>query len=211
MTNVYIKLQSHSDSDGLTKNIIPLKVNSVGISVSKQIPALPVPLSGVTFGESITAALDLGMASKQIQIQGIIMDTAITKTFDGVDTTVTMTAHEIAQLIAAGVDATGFAENQAFNEIVILMPSFIKDDYTQRAGVDVNDRSTGTLVPFNFSSRGARNSLDNKGVPIPFSSFPDSSSDTGITGFIRSFSCNIEGDSFELSFSLDFEAATIFP
>lgn len=126
MTNVYIKLQSHSDSDGLTKNIIPLKVNSVGISVSKQIPALPVPLSGVTFGESITAALDLGMASKQIQIQGIIMDTAITKTFDGVDTTVTMTAHEIAQLIAAGVDATGFAENQAFNEIVILMPSLSK-------------------------------------------------------------------------------------
>ena len=43
MTNVYIKLQSHSDSDGLNKNIIPLKVNSVGISVSKQIPALPVP------------------------------------------------------------------------------------------------------------------------------------------------------------------------
>jgi len=211
MTNVYIKLQSHSDSDGLTKNIIPLKVTSVGISVSKQIPALPIPLSGVTFGESITAALDLGMASKTIQIQGVILDTSITKTFDSGDTTVTMTAHEIAQLIAAGVDATGFAQNQAFNEIVILMPSFVKDDYTQRAGIDTSDRNTGTLVPFNFSSRGTRNALDNKGVPVPFSSFPDSSSDTGITGFVRSFSCNIESESYELSFSLDFEAATIFP
>ncbi len=211
MTNVYIKLQSHSDSDGLTKNIIPLKVTSVGISVAKQIPSLPIPLSGVTFGESITAALDLGMAQKTIQIQGVILDTSITKTFDSGDTTVTMTAHEVAQLLAAGVDATGFAENQAFNEIVILMPSFVKNDYTQRAGIDTSDRNTGTLVPFNFSSRGTRNALDNKGVPIPFSSFPNSSTDTGITGFIRSFSCNIESEAYELSFSLDFEAATIFP
>lgn len=211
MTNyVFLKLQSYSGTD-TTLNTIPLKANSVSISVSKTIPAFPIPLSGVATGESITAALDLGMAQKTISVQGIILDQQIRKTHEGTEANVIFTAHEIAQLIASGVDSTGFAKNQAFNELVVLIPSFVDSNYTQRGGVDTTDRSTGTLIPFNFASRGDNNSLDNFGVPAKISSFPDADTDTGLTGFIRSFSCDISGETYELSFSLEFETAVIVP
>ena len=124
---------------------------------------------------------------------------------------VTFTAHEVAQLIASGVDSTGFAKNQAFNELIILIPSFVDSNYTQRGGIDTNDRSTGINIPFNFASRGDNNALDNVGVPAKISSFPDANTDTGMTGFIRSFSCDISADTFELSFSLEFETAILVP
>ena len=79
MGYVYLKTQAYTGSD-LSINTIPLDVSSVGISVSKTIPAFPVPLSGVALGESITAALDLGMATKNISLSGTITDTSITKT-----------------------------------------------------------------------------------------------------------------------------------
>lgn len=210
MSYVYLKLQSFSGSD-LSINTIPLKANSVSISVSKTIPAFPIPLSGVATGESITAALDLGMAQKTVSVQGVILDQQIKKTHDGSTTNVVFTAHEIAQLIASGVDSTGFAENQAFNELVVLMPSFVDSNYVQRGGINTADRETGTLVPFTFASRGENNALDNIGVPAKISSFPDADTDTGLTGFIRSFSCDISGETYELSFSLEFETAVIVP
>ncbi len=210
MTYVYLKTQAYTGTN-LSLNTIPLDVSSVGISVTKTIPAFPVPLSGVAAGESITAALDLGMATKGISLQGTIKDTSITKTIGGTNTTLTFTAHEVAQMIAAGVDSTGFAKNQAFSELVILMPSFVDSNYAARAGIDTNDRSTGTLIPLTFGSRGGANSKDNKGVPTPFSVFPDASTDLGLTGFVRSFSCNFEAESFDLSFSLEFEVASVVP
>ena len=191
MGYVYLKTQAYTGTN-LSINTIPLDVSSVGISVTKTIPAFPVPLSGVAAGESITAALDLGMATKGISLTGTITDTLITKTINGVNTTLTFTAHEVAQMIAAGVDSTGFAKNQAFSELVILMPSFVDSNYAARAGIDTNDRSTGTLIPLTFGSRGGANSKDNKGVPTPFSVFPDASTDLGLTGFVRSFSCNLK-------------------
>ena len=118
-TYVYFKTQNNSGSD-LTKNVIPLNVTSVSVSVSKTIPAFPVPLSGIATGESITAALDLGMADKSVSIQGIILDTLITKTIDGTDVTRKYSAHEVAQMIASGVDSTSLAKSQAFSELVIL-------------------------------------------------------------------------------------------
>lgn len=210
MTYVYLKTQAFTGSD-ITVNTIPLDVTSVGISVSKTIPAFPVPLSGVAFGESITAALDLGMATKNISLTGTITDTFITKTNVGNDVPVKFTAHEVAQIIAAGVDSTGFAKNQAFAELVILMPSFVGNDYQTRSGVDVNDRNTGTLIPLTFGSRGGPNSKDNLGVPTPFSTFPDASTDIGLTGFVRSFTTNFEAEAFDLSFTLDFEVASVVP
>jgi len=209
MSSVYLKLQAHKPSDGLTTNVIELKATSVSISVSKTIPSFEVPLSGVATGESITAALDLGMASKTISVQGVILDQTVTKSEVG--SPVTFTAHEVAQLIASGVDSTGFAKNQAFNELIILIPSFVDSNYTQRGGIDINDRSTGINIPFNFASRGDNNALDNVGVPAKISSFPDANTDTGMTGFIRSFSCDISADTFELSFSLEFETALLVP
>lgn len=220
MGSVYLKLQRHSSSDGLNINVIELLTTSVSISVSKTIPAFEVPLSGVATGESITAALDLGMAQKTISLQGVILDQVVKKTHtDGgeINTSV-FTAHEIAQMIASGVDSTGFAKNQAFNELVVLIPSFVDSNYNQRIGkkssstiVEGDDRDEGTLVPFNFASRGSNNALDNLGVPAKISSFPDTETDTGLTGFIRSFSCDISAETFELSFSLEFQTALIAP
>tara|TARA_B100000282_G_scaffold113453_1_gene80510 strand:- start:3992 stop:4651 length:660 start_codon:yes stop_codon:yes gene_type:complete len=215
---VFLKLQSHSSTNGFETNIIELLANSVSISVSKTIPAFPVPLSGVFTGESITAALDLGMAQKTISVQGVILDQRIKKTFDGTLKDRFFTAHEVAQMIASGVDSTGFAENQAFNELVILIPSFVDSNYNQRTGVNsgttinaTSDRDEGTFVPFNFASRGDDNELDNFNVPNKLSSFPDSATDTGLTGFVRSFSCDISAETFELTFSLEFETAIIVP
>jgi len=210
MGYVYLKTQAYTGTN-LSINTIPLDVSSVGISVTKTIPAFPVPLSGVAAGESITAALDLGMATKGISLTGTITDTSITKTINGVNTTLTFTAHEVAQMIAAGVDSTGFAKNQAFSELVILMPSFVDSNYSARSGIDINDRSTGTLIPLTFGSRGGANSKDNRGVPTPFSIFPDSSTDLGLTGFVRSFTSNFEAESFDLSFTLEFEVASVVP
>jgi hypothetical protein len=210
MTYVYLKTQAYKGTN-LSVNTIPLDVSSVGISVTKTIPAFPVPLSGVAAGESITAALDLGMATKGISLSGTITDTSITKTIGGVNTTLTFTAHEVAQMIAAGVDSTGFAKNQAFSELVILMPSFVDSNYAARAGIDTNDRSTGVLIPLTFGSRGGANSKDNKGVPTPFSTFPDTSTDLGLTGFVRSFTTNFEAEAFDLSFTLEFEVASVVP
>ena len=210
MTYVYLKTQAFSGSD-LTINTIPLKATSVGISVTKTIPAFPVPLSGVALGESITAALDLGMATKSISVSGVITDTVIQKTNVGNDSALTFTAHETAQMIAAGVDSTGFATNQAFSELVILMHSFVGNDYQTRSGVNTADRSTGTLIPLTFGSRGGSNAKDNLGVPTPFSTFPDSSTEVGLSGFVRSFTCNFEAESTDLTFQLEFEVASIVP
>tara|TARA_R110000744_G_scaffold102138_2_gene196530 strand:+ start:2126 stop:2758 length:633 start_codon:yes stop_codon:yes gene_type:complete len=210
MTYVYLKTQAFTGTN-LSLNTIPLQVTSVGISVTKTIPSFPVPLSGVALGESITAALDLGMATKNISIGGIINDTVIRKTNVGNEDSLTFTAHEVAQMIAAGVDSTGFAKNQAFSELVILMPSFVGNDYQTRNGVDVNDRSSGTLIPLTFGSRGGADSKDNLGVPTPFSVFPDFSTDIGLSGFVRSFTTNFEAEAFDLTFQLEFEVASVVP
>jgi hypothetical protein len=208
MSYVYLKTQSYTGTN-LSQNTIPLNVVSAGISVSKTIPAFPIPLSGVATGESITTAFDLGMATKSVNLSGFIKDAEITKTFGGGDNpttteTNTFTAQEIAQMIASGVDSTGFAKKQAFSELVILIPSNVDSDYNTRG-------TLGTLIPLTFGSRGNKNEKDNEGVPLPLTTFPDASTDVGLTGFIRSFSFNLEAESVDVSFSLDFEVATVIP
>lgn len=232
-TYVYLKLQSNTDNSD-SVNVIPLKANSVSISVSKTIPSFAIPLSGVATGESITAALDLGMAQKTISVQGIILDETITKTIDGSPKPLKFTAHEIAQMIASGVDSTGFAKNQAINELIVKIPSLVASDYNYigtcsnsaylnktdceansgtwtATATDSSTRENGRNIPFTFASRGSNDELDNLGVPAKISSFPDKDTDTGLTGFIRSFSCDLSGEAYELSFSLEFETAIIVP
>lgn len=210
-TYVYLKTQNNSGSD-LTKNVIPLNVTSVSVSVSKTIPSFPVPLSGIATGESITAALDLGMADKSVSIQGIILDTLITKTINKTDITRKYSAHEVAQMIASGVDSTSLAKSQAFSELVILYPSLVDDDHAYRAGLsDSSTREDGTNIPFNFASRGDNGKGDNEGVPAKISTYPDAQTDTGLTGFIRSFSFDINSESYEISFSLEFQSAQVAP
>ena len=211
MSYVYLKFNANTNNS-LSVNVIPLNATSVSISVSKVVPAFPVPLSGIPAGESITLAIDAGMATKNISINGFINDTTLTKTIDGVSTTRRFTAHEIAQMIASSVDSTGIAINQAISELIVLYPSFVDSSFEHRSGITVNSsRDEGTNVPFNFASRGDKNSKDNINVPAPISTYPDNDTSTGVTGYIRSFSCNFEAESHDISFSLEFEAATIFP
>ena len=218
MTYVFLKFGQYAESEtsDLNINTIPLNVTSVGVSVSKTIPAFPIPFSGIVTGESVTAALDLGMATKQIDLSGFISETTIRKTrtaFDGAteddETARVFTAHEIAQMIASGVDSTGLQDNQSMNELVILYPSNVDEKYRDR---DVDGTgSRGHLIPFNFASRGTEGFGDNLGVAYRGSSFPESSTSTGMTGFIRSFSFNMEAESVDLSFSMQFEVAVIGP
>jgi len=86
MADHYVFLRIGAGSQGgneLTDNIIPLKATSVSISTSKTIPSLDIPFSGLLTGESVTAALDLGMSSKSISVSGFLLEDTITKKFDG--------------------------------------------------------------------------------------------------------------------------------
>lgn len=235
MSYVYIKTGKYDGTD-LTTNTIALNVSSVGVSVTKAIPSFPIPFSGVVTGESVTAALDLGMCTKTIDLQGFITDTTVRKTRtnasgeEEISTALTFTPHEIAQMIASGVDSTGLQDNQSFKELVILMPSNVADDYNYRGtcatGAHFNKLAcdaghsgqwtvtaptTSTLVPFSFGSRGGAGFGDNDGVLFKSSTFPDKDTDDGLTGFIRSFSFNMEAEAIDLSFSMQFEVAIIGP
>ena len=212
MTYVYLKFGQYAEQEttDLTVNTIPLNVTSVGVSVSKTIPSFPIPFSGIVTGESVTAALDLGMATKQIDLTGFISETTIKKTKTATDTSaqddetaLTYTAHEVAQMIASSVDSTGLQVNQAINELVILYPSKVGNNYTAR--------TTETLVPINFASRGEEGFGDNLGVSFKGSDFPDSSTASGVAGFIRSFSFNMEAETIDISFSMQFEVAIVGP
>ncbi len=202
MSYVYLKTKANERS--WTQNVIPLKVTSVSISTDKQIPSLPVPVSGLTFGEATTAALDLGMSSKSITLTGFIMEQSITKVGKaaGHDKgALTYTAHEIAQMISSGVDSTGAAKHQAFDELVFLIPSKVDETFTQ-----VTERN----IPWTFASRGGSNELDNYLVPFP-NDFPTSDTSEGVKGFIRQFGCDFTSDTVEVSFNMQFEVAAVFP
>ena len=204
MSYVYLKLQKHSGSSA-TIDTIPLKVNSVSVSVDKTIPAIPIPLSGLATGESTTVALDLGMSNKRISLNGIIVDTEIRRSHTksgGSATNLTFTAQEVAQMIASGVDSTGLASYQAINELVVLMDSKVDENYAARAST--------TQIPLTFRARGSALEKDNTNVVGSFS-FPTSSTSKGLTGFIQSFSYEMTGESIDVSFSLEFVVANVLP
>jgi len=180
--NVFLKLQAFDESDGLYINTIPLKAESVDFSTDKTIPSFPIP-------------------NKTINLRGVITDQTITKKHGSNSKVLNFTAHEIAQMIASGVDSTGLAEHQAFNELVVLMPSIVDKDYNQVAS---------RQIPFTYRSRGGSLSLDNSRVPLPFS-FPDSITDDGVKGFIRSFGFTFSGETRFIEFTMDFQVATILP
>lgn len=141
------------------------------------------------------------MSNKTVNIKGIITEQTIHKKFGSSEKIRTFTAHEIAQMIASGVDSTGLAEHQAFNEIVVMMPSKVDKNYNQ-----VTERQ----IPFTWRSRGDNLKLDNTRVPLPFD-FPDSMTDDGVKGFIRSFGFSFSAENIFVEFTMDFQVATILP
>ena len=204
MSYVYLKLQKHSGSSS-DIDTIPLKVNSVSVSVDKAIPSIPIPLSGLATGESTTVALDLGMSNKRISLSGFIVDTQIRRSHTksgGSATNLTFTAQEVAQMIASGVDSTGLASYQAINELVVLMDSKVDENYA--------DRGTTVQIPLTFRARGSALEKDNTNVVGSFS-FPTSSTSKGLSGFIQSFSYEMAGESIDISFNLEFVVANVLP
>tara|TARA_Y100001972_G_C7652729_1_gene328329 strand:+ start:230 stop:844 length:615 start_codon:yes stop_codon:yes gene_type:complete len=204
MSYVYLKLQKHSGSSS-DIDTIPLKVNSVSVSVDKAIPSIPIPLSGLATGESTTVALDLGMSNKRISLSGFIVDTQIRRSHTksgGSATNLTFTAQEVAQMIASGVDSTGLASYQAINELVVLIDSKVDENYA--------DRGTTVQIPLTFRARGSALEKDNTNVVGSFS-FPTSSTSKGLSGFIQSFSYEMAGESIDISFNLEFVVANVLP
>lgn len=211
MADHYVFLKIGAGSQGgneLTDNIIPLKATSVSISTSKTIPSFDVPIGGLFTGESVTAALDLGMASKSISVSGFLLEDTVTRKFTGDSDAITrkFTAIELAQLIHSSVDSTGLQSFQAINELIFLYDSKVDHNYEQR--------DTPQLIPFNYSARGeggfTDGTLDNQGVPYP-TPFPTSSTSDGMKGFIRSFNTTIDSTTIDIAFDLQFEVARVFP
>ena len=200
---VYLKLQNHSGSSA-SIDTIPLRVNTVSVSVDKTIPAIPVPLSGLATGESATVALDLGMSNKRISLNGFITETTIQRTHTKTGSTpdsLNFTPQELAQMIASGVDSTGLASYQAINELVVLIPSKVDENYSQ-----VAERN----IPLTFASRGGALEKDNTNVVLA-KPFPTSSTSSGLSGFIQNFSYEMTGESVDISFSMEFAVATVLP
>tara|TARA_Y100000114_G_scaffold125768_1_gene121990 strand:+ start:4608 stop:5294 length:687 start_codon:yes stop_codon:yes gene_type:complete len=209
---VFLRIGAGANSGNeLTDNIIPLKATSVDISTSKTIPSLDVPFSGLLTGESVTAALDLGMSSKTVSVTGFILEDTITKKFSKGSSAITrtFTAIEIAQLIHSSVDSTGLQSFQAINELIFLFDSKVDENYAQRTP----DGAT-QLIPFTFSARGeggiTSGTLDNQGVAFP-KPFPVNEYSEGLKGFIRSFNTTIDSTTIDIAFTLQFEVASVFP
>ena len=210
---VFLKLGAYNSTTSLTENTIPLKVTSLSITTAKTIPSLEVPFSGALSGESITAALDLGMASKSISLQGFILEDTVTKSWKEDDAPTgakTYTAIELAQMIHSSVDSTGLQTYQAINELVFLYDSKVDEQGRQR-GVDAGAGSDTTqVIPFTYSSRGNKKERDNRGA-ILSSDFPTNQFSEGLKGFIRSFDTTIDSETIDISFSMQFEVARVFP
>ena len=199
----YLKLKKHSGSSAIV-DTIPLRVVSADVSVDKQIPDIPLPFGGLGTGESLNVALDLGMSRKSVSLQGFIVDTDIQRSHTksgGNPVSLTFTAQEVAQLIASGVDSTGIARDQAIDELIILIPSKVDENY-----LAVSERS----IPLTFKARGAALEKDNTNVALP-SSFPTSSTSTGLTGYISNFSFSLSAETVEVNFSMTFNVASVFP
>ena len=209
---VYLKLNAFDrETNDLSLDTIPLRVNSVEVAVSRTVPAFPIPLSSLAKGESITVGADLGMASKTISLSGFITTTDLKRSHSksgGNPVTRTFTAHEIAQMIASNVDSAGIAKYQNINELTIFIDSAVNSQYQQRG-------TTSPLhtvnIPLTFASRGNALEKDNERVPFPASSFPDSDSAESLKGFIETFNFTLDSETVEVAFSMSFRQANIFP
>tara|TARA_Y100000593_G_C4319828_1_gene343152 strand:- start:3826 stop:4578 length:753 start_codon:yes stop_codon:yes gene_type:complete len=204
-------------------NRVGLKIESLGIATTRTLPSYPVPGIGSVTGESQTVGLDLGMATKNINIAGIITEQTITKKFaqdvSPKNPTVTMTAYEIAQLIHSYVDSSRFQKHQNMDELILLMPSRVDKKYQYHDGLPERTNPSGgltsvenlPLIPFTWKVRDQDNTtiLDialTSNFPSPIHEGTDIK---GTQGFIRSFSTQIQAGQPYITFTLDFEVAFV--
>ena len=217
---VFIKLASNSE-DNSDYNRIWLHAENVAITTGKTVAAFPIPFSGLATGESTSLALDLGMASKTINISGTLVKkkfkedvTTADADTDGKGVTRKMTAQEIAQLLHSYVDSSFLQDQQNLNELIIVYPSYVNKNWEYHTGLSASsDLDDAKMMPFNYAVRDggtimgldARGSSGGSTFPTPIDS--DTGEIDGVKGFIRSFNTTFEGSPF-VSFTMDFEVAT---
>ena len=196
---VLLELKARGKLGGsIDVNRIGLKAENISITTSRTIPSFPIPMSGMATGESLTMAMDLGMASKTINISGILTEQFITKKFEDDEfpetggrpespdkkmISVKMTSFEIAQLIHSYVDSSTFQHQQSLNGLIILIPTRVGKDYQYYSALNsVSEAETTEVddlptIPFNYYVRdkGQKGKLDGQGVHVTFkaSKFPE--------------------------------------
>ena len=212
-TFVFLNFKSRNDVDSSASwiaNRIALKVESLNISTNRTVPSFPLPFSGMITGESTTLALDMGMATKNITIDGIITEQTIVKIDDEDNVyTVQMTAHEVAQLIHSSVDSSFMQTQQNIGELVILIPSRIGNNYAYHSGVSSStSQELCPLVPWTWASRTVDQQLT-----IGANDFPSPVTGTnevaGVEGFIQTFGTQIQGGQPFITFNMSFEVALV--
>ena len=208
--------------DDFETNRIGLLVNTMSIQTNKQSLAFPIPFSGIVSGESLTLAMDLGLATKTISLQGVILDQYIKKqNKHGSAVSVNMTAHEVAQLIHSYADSSFLHEDQNLSKMIILIPSRVDENFEQREGHETTEHRLLPLIPFNWANRdydipvtagGYKLSLGGTDFPNEISRVVDSVVEKeipGIPGFINDFSTDFAGEQYpQVTFSLTFTNAS---
>jgi len=230
-STVFLNFKAHDDSQSGATNRVMLKAERIGINTNRQVAPIPVPFSGAISGESRTLAIDLGIATKEISISGIITDQMIYKKFKGVDqqVAVNMTAFEVAQLLHSAVDSSFIQSHQTISQLVVLMPSRVNKHYRYHNGVTATTPTDELpLIPFNYKARKVL--LDSNGdysteylaessntevvagdteFALTLRDFPDPDDYKGLDGYITNISTDINAGEPYVNFNFSFVIAYI--
>ena len=203
---------------GFTTNRIGLLATQITIQTNKQSLAFPIPFSGVISGESQTLAIDAGMASKSVTVQGMILDQKITKKNKfGDKVEAQMTSHEVAQLLHSYVDSSFLHEDQNLSKLIVLMPSRVDTNFEYRdVSHETADPTELPLIPFTWANRDYDIPQTSSGFKLSFGATPfpkeiltgTETEIPGVSGFINDFSCDFSGqEGNTVTFSLTFTSA----
>jgi hypothetical protein len=230
---VWLELQRRNEIGGdRAVNRIPLFVNEISIGTQKTVPTIPIPFGSLATGKSETLAFDMGIASKNVSLNGILLNQRISKNTGenaGSEKDKILTPFELAQLIHSYVDSSAAQDDQSINKIIILIPSRIDTNFNYHSpeGSETKDMAELPLIPFTFDNRRyderfkrAANDFIESNVGVsglldssPTSSFTDISEMDelpGMLGFIRSFNTTFSGEQpNSVQFTLEFEVAKV--
>ena len=212
---VFLELQRRNDGYNMgQQNRIPLFVESLNMSTTKTVMNVGIPFSGAVTGESQRLAFDMGMATKTVNLSGVLLEQTIVKKNSSTEKSRILTAYEMAQLIHSYADSSTFQDDQNLNKLIILMPSRVDEDFEYHTASDeTNDIEDLPLIPFSWKNREYDNSFTaftgkNKKWFTPYDNTADVT--VGMEGFIRSFTTDLMGtDMNSVGFTLDFEEAHV--
>ena len=219
MVMLELSRRNEIGTDTIT-NRIPLHVESINIATNKTVPNIGVPFTGAIKGESTNIAFDMGLASKTIDLTGVLTEQTITKqsTSTGSVKQVVMTSFELAQLIHSYADSSSLQRDQNINKILFFYPSRVDNNFDYRTNVTEDTPIENLpILPFTFKNRAYDNSFafgTGNTIDSPSKIFDAATSIsgnyTGVTGFMRSFTTNIVASEFpSIGFTLNFEQATV--